>query len=296
MFLISGPASRELGERVAKFLGVNVHPVEHRFFPDGESYIRVNLPLQDKHVIIIQTTTPNPDQKLMQLFMIAKTVKDYGAKKITAVVPYLSYSRQDKRFLEGEALTLDVVFNLLDASNVDNLIVFDSHNPDSLKTIEEKHNINVYELSAIPLLAKYFESKSYQGAFSLSPDKGAIRLAKIASDLLKGGYGYFEKVRDRKTGQITMIVKDFDVIGKKAIVFDDIISTGGTMAQAVAGLKSQGATKVGVSCTHALFMSGAEERIMNAGADYIIASDSVETAYSKVTIAESIAQKILELV
>jgi ribose-phosphate pyrophosphokinase len=295
MIILSGPASRELGERIAKAAGVEVQPVEHRLFPDGESYIRILAQVKDEHVVIIQTTAPQPDQKLMQLLVIAKTAKDYGAKMITAVVPYLSYSRQDKRFQEGEALTLDVVFRLLEATSINNLIIFDSHNPASIKIIEGNHNLKVYELSATPLLAEYYRVNGYEGAFSLSPDKGAIRLAKAASEVLKDSYDAFEKARDLKTGQTIMMIKDLDVRGKKAIVFDDIISTGSTMAQAVAGLKKQGAVSVAVGCTHALFMGGAEERILKAGADSIVASDCIETPFSKVTIANAVAKILLEL-
>ncbi|MBM3291924.1 ribose-phosphate diphosphokinase [Candidatus Bathyarchaeota archaeon] len=295
MMLLSGPASRELGERIANAAGIVNKPVEHRLFPDGESFIRILANVKNEHIIIVQTTAPLPDQKLMQLLVMSKTVKDYGAKQITAVVPYLSYSRQDKRFQEGEALTLDVVFGLLESTGVNNLIICDSHNPTSIKKIEENHTLKIHELSITPLLAEYYRSKGYENAFSLSPDKGAVRLAKAASEILNGGYGAFEKVRDIKTGLTTMEIKDLNVIGKKAIVFDDIISTGGTMAQAVAGLKNQGAKSVAVACTHALFMGGAEEKILRAGAESILASDCIETPYSKVTIADLVAKKILEI-
>jgi len=292
MIILPGPSSIELGRRIASELGVQAHPVENRVFPDGENYIRVNGDLRGEDVAIIQTTAVNPDSKLMQLLLTASTARDLGAERIIAVVPYLAYSRQDKRFLDGEALSLDVVFKLLEGSGVNELIVVDVHNDESIHVIEEKHSINVHNLSAFPLLAKHLDEQGYAGAWSFSPDKGAIHHAEVAAKVLGGPTGFFEKTRDRQTGEITMSTKTIDVEGKKAIVFDDIISSGGTMAMAVSTLKSHGADKVVAACSHALFIGGAEEKIRKAGADLMVASDTVETPYSKVTVAGIIAEKL----
>jgi ribose-phosphate pyrophosphokinase len=278
MIVIQGPASRELGMRVASELGVEPYPVEHRVFPDGESYIRLTSPVREEDVVIVQTTAPGQDQKLMQLFMTAGTAKDLGAKRVTCVVPYLAYSRQDKRFLEGEALSLDTVVGLLESLGVDVLVVVDAHSEESLKSIEEGHSLEVRNLSAIPTLAEELKRRGFGGAYSLSPDKGAIHLARAAASVLGGGYGFFEKERDRRTGEIEMKVKDLKITGERAIVFDDIISSGGTMAKAVEGLKGQGAEVVAAACTHALFMGDAKERIDKAGADLIIVSDTVQVS------------------
>jgi ribose-phosphate pyrophosphokinase len=110
-----------------------------------------------------------------------------------------------------------------------------------------------------------------------------------------GGFAFFEKNRDLRTGETTMFVKDVEVTGRKAVVFDDIISSGGTMAKAVKALKTQGAEKVAAACTHALFMGGAVEKIRDAGADLIVASDSVETPFSKVSVAGAVAELLRSL-
>ncbi len=295
MIVIPGPSSLGLGWRIAEALGVEPHPVEHRIFPDGESYIRLTKPVAGEKVVIIQTTAPSPDSKLMQLLLMAKTAKDFGADNIIAVVPYLAYARQDKRFLEMEALSLDVIISLLEASGVTDLVVVNIHNEVSIRAIEAKHSVKIHNLSAVSLLAEYLKSRGFDNAYSLSPDKGAIYIAEAASKILCGGYNYFEKTRDRKTGDIRMEVKNLNIFGRGAVVFDDMISSGGTMAKAVEELKAQGAQKVAAACTHVLYMPGAEEKIRRAGADIILSTDTIETPFSQVTVAGIIATKLKEL-
>lgn len=290
MLIIPGPASKELGNQIAKNLKLRSYPVDYRLFPDGESYIKIYPELKGETAVIVQTTAPDPDRKLMQLFMMTKTAKDFGADRVISLVPYLAYSRQDKRFQKGEALTLDVTLAILEKTGVSDLIVFDIHNEKSLRLIEKDHKVKVHNLSAIPILANYLMNKEYENAFSLSPDKGAIHLAQKADSVLKGGHGFFEKLRDKKTGDIEMVVKDLDVEGKKAIVFDDIISSGGTMAKAVQGLKKQGAVRVAASCSHALFMNGAEDKLIKSGVNLILTTDTVVNPFTQVSISGAVAE------
>ncbi len=292
MMVIPGPASLELGGRIASEMGVEASPVGHRLFPDGESYIRMTGRVEGEAVVIVQTTAPEQDRRLMQAFMMAETARDLGAERVALVAPYLAYSRQDKRFLEGECLTLDVVMGLIECVGVDDLIAIDAHSEASLRAVEEKHNVRVHNLSAMPLIAEHLKGTGFDGAYSLSPDVGAIHQAEAAARVLGGGCGFFEKERDRKTGEIRMRVEDLDIEGRNAVVFDDIISSGGTMAKAVEGLKGQGASRVAAACTHALLMDEAEERIRNAGADVILATDTVSNPFSGVSVAGLVADYI----
>jgi ribose-phosphate pyrophosphokinase len=294
MIVIPGPSSLGLGWRIAECLGVEPQPVEHRVFPDGESYIRLTKPVSGERVAIVQTTAPDPDSKLMQLLLMARTAKDFGASNVVAVVPYLAYARQDKRFLEFEALSLDVIVGLLDAAGISDLIVVNVHNEGSIRSIEAKHGVKIHNLSAVPLISEYLKREGFDGALSLSPDKGAIYIVETASKILGGGYNFFEKTRDRKTGEIKMEAKDLNIRGRRAVVFDDMISSGGTMAKAVEALKAQGSERVAAACTHVLYMPGAEEKIRKAGADPILATDSIETSFSKVSLASLIADKLRE--
>ena len=295
MMIISGPASRGLGEAVARSLGVESHPVEHRLFPDGESYIRFTVDLKDETIVILQTTAPEPDRKLVQLLIMARAAKEYGAKRVIACVPYLAYMRQDKVFLEGEALSFDIVLSLLEDSGVEELLVVDLHSVESLKRIQSNHRIRVHTLSAIPVIARYLKVHGYDSAYSLSPDEGRKDIVEAASKVLGGGFAFFEKIRDRHTGETRIKVKDVDVKGRRAVVFDDIISSGGTMAKAIRGLKDQGASLVAAACTHALFMQGAEKRLRDAGADVILATDTVESVHSVVSVAGLLAERLRSL-
>lgn len=295
MIVIPGPSSLGLGWRIAERLGVEPTPVEHRVFPDGESYIKLTKQVAGENVVIVQTTAPNPDTRLMQLLLMARTAKDFGAEKIVAVVPYLAYARQDKRFTDLESLSLDVIFGMLECAGVTDIVTVNIHNEASTRGVEERHNVRFHNVSAVPLLAEYLKKEGFGGAYSLSPDKGAIYIAEAASKVLGGGYNYFEKTRDRKTGEITMAVKDLSIGGRRAVVFDDMISSGGTMAKAVEALTAQGAERVAAACTHVLYMPGAEEKIRKAGADPIIATNTIETPFSRVSVAGIIADKLREI-
>jgi len=295
MIVVPGPSSIMLGKRIAMELTVDPNPVDHRIFPDGESYIRLTSPVEGEIAVIVQTTSPPQDTHMMQLLMMTCTASELGAEKVICVVPSLAYSRQDKRFLEGEALSLNIVIGLLEEAGAHRLIVVDVHNSGSLQRIQRRHEIEFITLSAIRPLADYLGKLGYSGAYSLSPDKGAINLAKQGGEVLGGGVGFFEKSRNRKTGEIEMTVKDLDIEGEDAVVFDDIISSGGTTARAVAGLKAQGARRIVAACTHGLFMGEAEKRIREAGADLIVSTDTIASKFSQVSVAPLVAEHLREM-
>ena len=289
MIIIPGPASVVLGEAIAKELGFEATLLNHRLFPDGETYIRFPEPIQGKTVVLVQTTAPNPDRKLMQLLFMVRTAKDMGAARIVAVIPYLAYARQDKRFLEGEALSFDIILGMLEFAGVNDTVLIDIHNEKAIEALMKRHEMRIHNLTAIYYLAEYMKDNSYQGAYSLSPDLGRSELVEKVSQVMGGGFAFFMKVRDRYTGKTTMKVKNLDLDRKDVVIFDDIISSGGTMARAIQGLKEQGAGKVAAVCTHALPVPGANEKLKNAGADKIVATDTVESIYETVSVARLVA-------
>lgn len=291
MKVIPGPASPELGARIAERIGVESHPAVHRLFPDGESYIRTT-PLKGETAVIVQTTFPDPDKSLLQLFLMVDAARGAGAKEVVCVVPYLAYARQDQRFQEGEALSLKTVSKLLGASGVDRLIVVDVHEPEALEGFCDEASVQVTNLSAIPDLAEYLKMNGFDGAFSLSPDVGAIDLAESAGVVLGGEVSFFTKERNLHNGEIEMMVRDLDVRERDVVVFDDIVSSGGTTAMAVKVLKSQGAGRVAAACTHGLFMGDAREKILDAGADMLVATDTVQTSTSLVSVSRLIAEHL----
>jgi len=287
MEIIGGPASKSLAQRISRILKTPIINVEHKIFSDSESYFRIMDDVQNKDVAIIQTTAPPQDVRLIQLLLLVDGVKDLGARSITAVVPYLAYSRQDKRFMSGEVVSVISVLKVFEAMGVDKLITVNVHNPKALSDI-----MKIEDLSAIPLLAEYVKEMSLEGAFSLAPDIGAINIVREAASVLGGGFGWLEKVRDRSTGKIKIKEKAFDVKGRDAVVFDDMISTGGTTSSAVGILKKQGARRVYATCVHPLMVGDAKDKIINNGAEGIIGTDTVPGPYAVISVATIIAEAL----
>jgi ribose-phosphate pyrophosphokinase len=156
----------------------------------------------------------------------------------------------------------------------------------------DNFSVPTSNLSAITLLAEHFKTRGLDGAFALSPDKGAVGLAEEADRVLGGGCGWLRKERDRYTGEIQVEEKRLDVQGKDVIVFDDIISTGGTIARAIKMLKSQGARRVYAACVHALLIGEAKTKILESGAEEIVGTDSLQTSVRTVSLAPLIAEAL----
>ncbi|KPV64847.1 MAG: Ribose-phosphate pyrophosphokinase [Candidatus Bathyarchaeota archaeon BA1] len=288
MIVVPGPASLELGQKIAEALKAKIVSVEFKRFPDGESYIRFVGNLGKKDVLIVQTTSPPQNENLIQLLLMADNAKDLKAKSVTAVVPYFAYARQDKRFRPGETFSVKTLMKLFEACGVDGIITVNSHNPEILRAFR----IPVEDLSAISLLAEHFKKQGFEGAFSLSLGKRALNTAKEASNVLGGGYGYVLTQRDKITGKVTIGRKSLSVKKKDVVVFDDIISSGGTMVEAVKWVREQGARRVYAACVHPLLIGDAKERILKAGADGIVGTDSVPSSVSVVSIARIIAESL----
>jgi ribose-phosphate pyrophosphokinase len=290
MKIILGPTSKELGEKIAELLNTETVTVAFKKFPDGESYIRLEGRIQDEEATIVQTTCPPQDTAIIQLMLIADAAKRNGAKKVTAVVPYLAYSRQDKAFLQGEPISIETIARALKVAGIDNLITVNVHQENVLA----KFPFPAKNLSAIPLLAEYFKQKGFTKSFALAPDKGAIHIAEEARKFLGGEYGYLEKQRDRYTGQVSVEKKTFDIKGKRVIIFDDIISTGGTIVAAAKIVKELGVEKVYVACVHPLLVGDAEKRILESGVKEIVGTDSIPSHVSKVTLAPLIRNELTD--
>lgn len=292
MKIIPGPASTELGRNITKLLNAEIVPVFFKTFPDGESYIRFETDsFEGENVTIVQTTSPPQDQRLVQLLLMADNALDLGAKRITAVVPYFAYNRQDKRFISGEAFSIKTVMRLLEECGVTRIISVNAHSPSVLKAFR----IDVEDVSAIPLLAEYFKARGLvDDSLSLSVGKKALSMAAEAHGVLKGGFDYVSTRRDVVTGNVTLEEKDLPVKDRDVVIFDDIISSGGTMAKAVELVKKQGAKKVYAACVHPLLIGNSQKKILRNGAEAIIGTDCVPSPVSKVSVAPLIANALME--
>jgi len=291
--IVLGPASVELAKKISELNSIPIVPVASKSFPDGESYIRLEGNVQNEHVAIVQTTCAPQDSRLMQLAFMAAAAKTNGARRVTAVVPYLAYARQDKLFLQGENISIKTIAHMLGEAGIDALITVNIHQKNAFEMFPKQWTKK--NLTAIPLLAEYFVKRGYAKAFALAPDKGAMYIAEQAQSVLQGEAGHLEKQRDRYTGQTSQTGKGLNVKGQTVIIFDDIISTGGTIVGAAKILKELGAAHVYTACVHGLLIGDAEKRILDAGVEEIVATDSVPSHVSKVSLAPLIAKALKAL-
>ncbi|RLF12214.1 MAG: ribose-phosphate diphosphokinase [Thermoprotei archaeon] len=289
--VVPGPASRRLGASLAEELKTSVLEVESKVFPDGESYVRLKGEVAGEEVVVVQSCYPPQDKHLIELLLLVKTIKELGARKVIAAVPYLAYSRQDKRFLEGEAVSGRVVLELIGLAGADALLTVDVHS----EALLEKLSFKAVNVSAMPLIARYLSQLRLLNPFILSPDKKRAREAGLVASLLNTDHGYLEKVRDLSTGEVKTMVKGLPVEGRDVVIVDDIISTGGTIANAASIVKSQGARRVLAACTHPILAKGAEERMRKAGVEEIIGTDAVESHVSRVSVAPALAEALRKL-
>jgi ribose-phosphate pyrophosphokinase len=276
MVVVSGSNSRALAIDLAKELGWEHHSLEARRFPDSEGYIRIPEKsieaVRSEPVVLVSNTFP--DAGIVETLLLLEALRDVregrtdnlkeiGPQSMESVgpgvivaIPYFGYSRQDKRFRPGEAISAKAIGRLL-SSHCDGIVVFDLHAPAALESMP----IPVAFTSAMPEIAAHLQS-TVKPDFILSPDKGAIERATAVAKEIGLPFSYLEKTRiDAHT--IIHKAKDLDVAGKVVAIVDDMIATGGTICKAADALRSQGATEVHAACTHGLFTGGAIARLAN---------------------------------
>jgi ribose-phosphate pyrophosphokinase len=288
--VIGGPASQTQARELAEELNLEYVPVEHKLFPDGESYLRIAADLKGKAVLLCQGTHPPQDRHLLQLLMIAKTVKERGASRLVAVVPYLAYARQDREFLQGEVVSIKVVLESMRFAGVDVLLTVNPHSPWALTS----EGLEAVSVDVTRFLAR--KVAELLGPFHLvgSPGKKGRSMAESAAEEIGAEPFHLISSRDPVTGQVSVKTEGADAAGKRVLLVDDIVSTGGTMVGAVKELLGLGAREVVVSCVHGLFVGDAAERLVRAGASGVISTDTVPTEHSKVSVISEIARAVRE--
>ena len=280
--VIAGPASVHLARNISSNLNVKIIEPELKIFSDGESKLRFPS-VNNKHCIIVQSLYPPPDKHIIQLLMIIHKCKKDNASKITVIIPYMAYARQDKAFLEGEIISVGVLAQLIENFGVNEVITVDIHNEFSLSYF----SINTKNVTAIPILAEYIKNKvTLNKSFIISPDTGGITRANKFAQLLNLPILCLKKKRDRETGCVSIDENiGMKVAGMNAILVDDMISTGESIVKACEVLKKQKIANITVSCTHAILVDNAFEKIINSGVKEIISTNSVPSICSKVDLS-----------
>ncbi len=274
MKIFSGNSNKPLAEKIAKHLSLKLSPLEIFVFPDKEKRIRVEEKVLDKDCVIIQSTGEPADINYMELFLIIDALKRSGAKSIKALIPYFGYQRQDHIFRDGEGVSLEVIAKILEAVGTTEVFSFDLHTP----KIPEIFNIPVKHLSALSVFAdKIKRDCEVENIVLVSPDMGGIRRIKEISEIL-GSLPFATIVKDRnlETGDIKDSGLEGEVKGKIAIIVDDMISTGNTIADAASLLLEKGATKVFAYATHAVFSKEAKNVLEESKIEKIYVTDTLE--------------------
>ena len=280
MKVFSGSSNKPLAEKIAQKLNTKLSPLEIDVFPDSEKRVRVVDRVVEEDCVVVQSTSTPSDSNYMELFFIVDALKRSGAKSVTAVVPYLGYQRQDHIFRDGEAVSLQVIIETLERAGVSKLITFDLH---SIK-IPELFSIPVIHLSALELFANEIRKLEANklDAVLVSPDMGGIRRIKILSEMLSNmPFAVIDKNRDPATGKISIKEIEGDVKGKQAIIVDDMISSGETIAKAVELLTKKGASNIFVFATHPVFSGNASKLLQNAPIEKIYVTDSIYVPVEK---------------
>ncbi|MDP3106196.1 MAG: ribose-phosphate diphosphokinase [Candidatus Methanoperedens sp.] len=280
MDIIGGPASQLLAGRVSEILKDNLLVSEFRKFPDGELYTRIMDGTSGGDVTIIQSTVTDSD--IVSLLQLIDACQD--AARINVVIPYMGYARQDKQFKPGEPVSARAIARAIKA---DTVYTINIHDESILSHFEAK----AVNLDATPVIGKYIKDLKLKDPLIISPDDGAIGLAQNASKDLGIDYDFLEKTR--LSGETVSIKpKNLAVKGRDVIILDDIISTGGTMAQTITLLRSQGAHDVYTACVHPVLSNNAVLKLFKAGVKGIISTDTIDKGVSVVSAAPVIAKVI----
>jgi len=291
--VIGGSASQGLAARVAHKMNVPFGNVEIRTFPDGEKYLRIHTPVRGKETILIQTMGFMPDRLLMEMLFLTETLSELGASKITGVIPYFAYSRQDTSFKRGEVVSFRVVSKLLEFSGLEELYTVDLH-LHRVTDARRMFKIPCRNLTAMPLIGDFIlNNYSLVDPKVIAPDEEAQQWAKSMAEEIGADFAVMKKVR-KGPEEVEISTEDLGVKGRDVIIADDIISTGGTMAEAISLAKQAGAKMVIAACTHPLLIGGALSLIHQAGAVEVIGTDTVPSSVRVVSIDRLLAEHLKE--
>ncbi|TCK26642.1 ribose-phosphate diphosphokinase [Pseudonocardia endophytica] len=287
MMLFSGRAHPELAEHVAKELDVTVTPQSAYSFANGEIFVRFEESVRGSDAFVLQAHSAPINESIMEHLIMVDALKRGSAKRITVVMPFWGYARQDKKHRGREPISARLVADMFKTAGADRILTVDLHTAQ----IQGFFDGPVDHLFALPVLAEYVKASRPDANFAVvSPDSGRVRLAERWSETLGGTpLAFIHKSRDpRKPNEAVANRVVGDIEGRCCVVIDDMIDTGGTVAKAVDVLLKEGASDVIVAATHGVLSGPATERLANCGADEVIFTDTLpipeEKRFPKMTV------------
>ena len=272
LMLFAGSSNPALAEAIAEKLGVTLGDVELKTFANGETYMRYCESIRGCDVFIVQTGSVPVDEHLMELLIMINAAKLASAKRITAVVPWFPYSRQDKKSAPREPITAKLVADALESAGADRVVTMDLH----AGQIQGFFTIPVDHMTALQLFAQYYRDKGLhgEGIVAVSPDPGRAKMARRFGQMLEGDLAILNKTRpSHDVASVTEVIGEVD--GKAAIMSDDMIVTGGTLIAGAEALLEAGATDVYACATHGLLPGNAFEKIAGSKLKQVTVTNTV---------------------
>jgi len=291
--IFSGSAHPELAKRIAQSMGAPLGDATVTSFPDGESRVKINENIRGRDVFIVQPTCPPTNHNLMELLILIDAARRASAYRITAVMPYFGYARQDRKDQPRVPITAKLVANLLVAAGTHRVLTLDLH----AQQIQGFFDIPVDHLYAAPVLIRYIRQKKLDNLVIVSPDVGGLKLASAYAEALGATLAIVGKRRTSPTETEALHVIG-DVEGKNVLMVDDLTETAGTLTSAAALLKKQGAREIYAGVSHAVFTDIAHERLRKSTILELITTDSTpvrlhpECRITVLSIAELLGQGI----
>ncbi len=274
--LFSGRANPELANKIAKHIGVPLGKMELSSFSDKEMYVRINENIRGKDVFLIQPTSPPANENLMELLIMIDAFQRASARRITAVISYYGYGRQDRKDEPRVPITAKLVANLVTTAGADRVLTIDLH----AAQIQGFFDIKVDHLFAASVFIDYLLSKNLKNLVILSPDMGGIRRARAYANRLGASLAVIDKRRTgaNKAEVLNVVGK---VKGKQILIVDDMIDTGGTLIAAVRALIKKGVQEIYVSATHPILSGSAYEMIESSPLKELVVTDTIPLKQEK---------------
>ncbi len=294
-------SNKELAEKVASAMGIQLGKSTVRQFSDGEIQVNIEESIRGHHVFILQSTSSPVNDNLMEILIMVDALKRASAEKISVVMPYYGYARQDRKARSREPITSKLVANMLEVAGVDRLLTVDLH----AAQIQGFFDIPVDHLMGAPLIADYFDRHGLVGedVVVVSPDYGGVTRARKLAQFLQTPIAIIDKRRSvdkMNTSEVMNIIGN--VSGKKCILIDDMIDTAGTICHAADALAEAGATAVYASCTHPVLSGPALDNIQRSAIEKLIVLDTIylpkERLIDKIeqiSIADLVAEAIIRI-
>jgi len=275
--LFSGRANLPLARAISDYLGVALGKVTIEPFPDGELFVRLDEDVRGKDVFIIQPTSTPANETLMELLIFIDSARRASAERITAVVPYFGYARQDRKDEGRTPITAKLAANLIATAGADRVLTMDLH----AAQIQGFFDIPVDNLHAEPVLSRYFKARDFEDLVLVSPDAGNTKRARVYAERLGGELAIIDKRRvTGSTVEVGRIIGDVE--GKTVMMMDDMISTAGTICSAADLCAENGAGEIFVGATHGVLCGPAAERLSEAPITEVVVTDTIPVTDDKI--------------